>query len=187
MIFFFSSRRRHTSWPRDWSSDVCSSDLHGHHVRRRALAQGGDVGADRSQVDCGAGRVVGHEEIVPGSTRISRTAAGTAFDTASAVTGPPPLALAAALAWTSEAVAASSAITSLSAAIALALEASSAPSIPDNTSPAPAVASQDGADTWVISVPPGRATTVVLPLSKTVAPVSSAARNAHRPGSASTV
>src|SRR5690625_2369118 len=26
-IFFFSSRRRHTRWPRDWSSDVCSSDL----------------------------------------------------------------------------------------------------------------------------------------------------------------
>src|SRR5207253_5401092 len=25
--FFFSSRRRHTMWPRDWSSDVCSSDL----------------------------------------------------------------------------------------------------------------------------------------------------------------
>src|SRR5690625_6555015 len=25
--FFFSSRRRHTSWPRDWSPDVCSSDL----------------------------------------------------------------------------------------------------------------------------------------------------------------
>src|SRR5690625_6739267 len=27
-IFFFSSRRRHTRWPRDWSSDVCSSDLY---------------------------------------------------------------------------------------------------------------------------------------------------------------
>src|SRR6266542_4988322 len=26
-IFFFSSRRRHTSCYRDWSSDVCSSDL----------------------------------------------------------------------------------------------------------------------------------------------------------------
>src|SRR5690625_5854855 len=26
-FFFFSSRRRHTRWPRDWSSDVCSSDL----------------------------------------------------------------------------------------------------------------------------------------------------------------
>src|SRR5690606_40691239 len=25
--FFFSSRRRHTSFSRDWSSDVCSSDL----------------------------------------------------------------------------------------------------------------------------------------------------------------
>src|SRR6202000_3494449 len=24
---FFSSRRRHTRWPGDWSSDVCSSDL----------------------------------------------------------------------------------------------------------------------------------------------------------------
>src|SRR6266481_9129142 len=30
--FFFSSRRRHTSWNCDWSSDVCSSDL-----RLRAL------------------------------------------------------------------------------------------------------------------------------------------------------
>src|SRR5437660_5080007 len=27
ICFFFSSRRRHTRWPRDWSSDVCSSDL----------------------------------------------------------------------------------------------------------------------------------------------------------------
>src|SRR5690606_41002029 len=26
-IFFFSSRRRHTRFSRDWSSDVCSSDL----------------------------------------------------------------------------------------------------------------------------------------------------------------
>src|SRR5207249_8689023 len=26
--FFFSSRRRHTRSKRDWSSDVCSSDLH---------------------------------------------------------------------------------------------------------------------------------------------------------------
>src|SRR5690625_4441695 len=25
--FFFPSRGRHTRWPRDWSSDVCSSDL----------------------------------------------------------------------------------------------------------------------------------------------------------------
>src|SRR3989337_2873538 len=27
IVFFFSSRRRHTRCYRDWSSDVCSSDL----------------------------------------------------------------------------------------------------------------------------------------------------------------
>src|SRR3712207_8639949 len=27
VFFFFSSRRRHTRYWRDWSSDVCSSDL----------------------------------------------------------------------------------------------------------------------------------------------------------------
>src|SRR5690606_33212680 len=27
IVFFFSSRRRHTRFSRDWSSDVCSSDL----------------------------------------------------------------------------------------------------------------------------------------------------------------
>src|SRR5690625_7692633 len=31
-FFFFSSRRRHTRWPRDWSSDVCSSDLFQHDI-----------------------------------------------------------------------------------------------------------------------------------------------------------
>src|SRR5690606_40526927 len=34
-MFFFSSRRRHTSFSRDWSSDVCSSDL-GKTRRRHA-------------------------------------------------------------------------------------------------------------------------------------------------------
>src|SRR2546421_2692689 len=29
VVFFFSSRRRHTRSDRDWSSDVCSSDLRG--------------------------------------------------------------------------------------------------------------------------------------------------------------
>src|SRR5437660_9815813 len=27
LLFFFSSRSGYTRWPRDWSSDVCSSDL----------------------------------------------------------------------------------------------------------------------------------------------------------------
>src|SRR6266536_6004027 len=30
-VFFFSSRRRHTRSTRDWSSDVCSSDLPARH------------------------------------------------------------------------------------------------------------------------------------------------------------
>src|SRR3989337_1494614 len=34
-IFFFSSRRRHTRCYRDWSSDVCSSDLTRLNSRRR--------------------------------------------------------------------------------------------------------------------------------------------------------
>src|SRR5688572_31029404 len=33
LIFFFSSRRRHTIFDCDWSSDVCSSDLALAHQR----------------------------------------------------------------------------------------------------------------------------------------------------------
>src|SRR2546427_9556816 len=34
MLFFFSSRRRHTRFDCDWSSDVCSSDLFESEVER---------------------------------------------------------------------------------------------------------------------------------------------------------
>src|SRR3989440_8660276 len=36
LFFFFSSRRRHTRSDRDWSSDVCSSDLSAEKPHRRA-------------------------------------------------------------------------------------------------------------------------------------------------------
>src|SRR5436305_10378575 len=36
IYFFFSSRRRHTSCGRDWSSDVCSSDLMGETFKELA-------------------------------------------------------------------------------------------------------------------------------------------------------
>src|SRR5206468_6838233 len=39
LFFFFSSRRRHTRSDRDWSSDVCSSDLDGNI----ALVREGDA------------------------------------------------------------------------------------------------------------------------------------------------
>src|SRR5690606_41107174 len=41
-VFFFSSRRRHTRFSRDWSSDVCSSDL-------KQLAEAGVVSAADSK------------------------------------------------------------------------------------------------------------------------------------------
>src|SRR6266498_4501995 len=37
VFFFFSSRRRHTRCGRDWSSDVCSSDLVERDVERRVI------------------------------------------------------------------------------------------------------------------------------------------------------
>src|SRR5438128_12430967 len=39
-FFFFSSRRRHTRCYRDWSSDVCSSDLRRRRARRRSRRGG---------------------------------------------------------------------------------------------------------------------------------------------------
>src|SRR6266496_5485934 len=44
-FFFFSSRRRHTRSLRDWSSDVCSSDLEARAIHARkwpACEEGGD-------------------------------------------------------------------------------------------------------------------------------------------------
>src|SRR5690625_6922760 len=35
---FYAIRRRHTRWPRDWSSDVCSSDLIAYHERLLQIA-----------------------------------------------------------------------------------------------------------------------------------------------------
>src|SRR3712207_8279550 len=46
-LFFFSSRRRHTRYWRDWSSDVCSSDL-AERAREGGLRPAG-VGARRER------------------------------------------------------------------------------------------------------------------------------------------
>src|SRR5690625_7234196 len=45
--FIFSSRRRHTRWPRDWSSDVCSSDLGRQWPVGQCPGFGSDRGARR--------------------------------------------------------------------------------------------------------------------------------------------
>src|SRR5256886_8936581 len=77
MIFFFSSRRRHTRFDCDWSSDVCSSDLTGIRERRishvgleelayvaaaRALAAAGIPGGSIELIVFGT---CSHEDQVP--------------------------------------------------------------------------------------------------------------------------
>src|SRR2546429_7047667 len=74
VVFFFSSRRRHTRCSRDWSSDVCSSDLYfrrdearrlpsraqapglGGAVRREALLQPGAAEGPRLRAERDARR-----------------------------------------------------------------------------------------------------------------------------------
>src|SRR5438874_7160564 len=46
-FFFFSSRRRHTRSLRDWSSDVCSSDLVANHELTGAAAVAGVIAGGR--------------------------------------------------------------------------------------------------------------------------------------------
>src|SRR3712207_8817315 len=66
IVFFFSSRRRHTRYWRDWSSDVCSSDLgglgskcpasdgfgKGQPIRRKAVSCGGKFAGGRTCRHC---------------------------------------------------------------------------------------------------------------------------------------
>src|SRR3712207_9033363 len=57
MCFFFSSRRRHTRYWRDWSSDVCSSDLMGvprARGRRHDPEHDGHGGTEHGTVGTGA-------------------------------------------------------------------------------------------------------------------------------------
>src|SRR2546422_7525480 len=50
--FFFSSRRRHTRCSRDWSSDVCSSDLRrGAAVRAGARPGAGAPACEASKTE----------------------------------------------------------------------------------------------------------------------------------------
>src|SRR5207253_7367757 len=45
-----SSRRRHTRWPRDWSSDVCSSDLSAN-AGHRQIAKGSESESQPSRLN----------------------------------------------------------------------------------------------------------------------------------------
>src|SRR5256886_7257942 len=57
-IFFFSSRRRHTRFDCDWSSDVCSSDLPG-------VSEGSEERGQAEEVITVAVRDVDRGEVLP--------------------------------------------------------------------------------------------------------------------------
>src|SRR5690606_1980895 len=61
--FFFSSRRRHTRFSRDWSSDVCSSDL---WLLRHARQAQGSGSAKTFVVAEDDGRVAGYFSLTVG-------------------------------------------------------------------------------------------------------------------------
>src|SRR6266511_4225817 len=67
-FFFFSSRRRHTRFSRDWSSDVCSSDL--DDVRGLELVELTDLGLRLVAAQWGwtAGIVQKHNTLVGGGS-----------------------------------------------------------------------------------------------------------------------
>src|SRR5215469_17834444 len=76
VFFFFSSRRRHTRSLRDWSSDVCSSDL-----VLGGVAKATEVGALTIGISCTAGSALSSAvevaidllvgpELIAGSTRL---------------------------------------------------------------------------------------------------------------------
>src|SRR5207253_7545431 len=55
-------RRRHTRWPRDWSSDVCSSDLRAKAARGEIRFDRGPALDDaREQLSHGTRDVLGHD------------------------------------------------------------------------------------------------------------------------------
>src|SRR5688572_23465533 len=85
-LFFFSSRRRHTRFDCDWSSDVCSSDLGDpRRAARRVAAPGelaqplGRAGTASAPAREGARRS-GHGR-AGGGRRVTETGAGTGTGT----------------------------------------------------------------------------------------------------------
>src|SRR5436305_10563830 len=87
MIFFFSSRRRHTRCGRDWSSDVCSSDLLDveprellvHVIREDLRLTGTHIGCDTS--GCGACTVLVDGQPVKSCTMFGVQADGRSITT----------------------------------------------------------------------------------------------------------
>src|SRR3712207_8125353 len=97
LVFFFSSRRRHTRYWRDWSSDVCSSDLillglihEGEGVAAKALESLGiSLEAVRNQVEeiigQGGSSPSGHIPFTPRAKKVLELSLREALDRKSVV------------------------------------------------------------------------------------------------------
>src|SRR2546422_11338577 len=66
-FFFFSSRRRHTRCSRDWSSDVCSSDLVSKRTKLQVTVEGPTIGRLTTPVETALYRIV--QEALNNATR----------------------------------------------------------------------------------------------------------------------
>src|SRR5216683_4825029 len=81
-FFFFSSRRRHTRSDRDWSSDVCSSDLVAGEVEQPVAAQYlvGIVDEGGEQIELAGGEphlaAVGRYQLARGEVEVPTGEAG---------------------------------------------------------------------------------------------------------------
>src|SRR5690606_39752152 len=77
IFFFFSSRRRHTRFSRDWSSDVCSSDLKARLFQNvdgiKFLTHDGGCGGTRQDAEALCRLIAGyiHNPNVAGATVLS--------------------------------------------------------------------------------------------------------------------
>src|SRR5690606_41603924 len=73
-LFFFSSRRRHTRFSRDWSSDVCSSDLDEHAGGDRVEPLGVETADQAAEVDLDALDLVDAEFLEDDAGQLGRLA-----------------------------------------------------------------------------------------------------------------
>src|SRR5689334_23717100 len=75
-FFFFSSRRRHTRWNCDWSSDVCSSDLISFQGLPRSAEPPSPSFLNASRNPCSVGVAAFSEffsNVIRGGTTIERS------------------------------------------------------------------------------------------------------------------
>src|SRR5207249_8511330 len=76
LFFFFSSRRRHTRSKRDWSSDVCSSDLSDFECPFCTVANEAQNGHSKSEYSVTSIRAESAPSVKPLNPSLAATGSG---------------------------------------------------------------------------------------------------------------